>query len=338
MSERRGKRAATTSSPAWSPSQATGMTKAQFCSIVCVFVAMTNWIDMNKSLVDGTDSTYCSRHFKYTAETDENGEEIALLCTESDLGIIAMKSHMTILRLVLALLVALMCWNNEGMLRSWNYAYAICPLLSQVVVSQAVDICRNSLKTSELRSILAVLTLSLASNYEGRQGRMPFNIKDGMHNILLYSLTIFGSYLVASHLIDGPKGYTPYSDFTAGGEALWIISIVTDYAMMMFTVTFGLFFFDNQRKKVRLGIKCIDFLTSVTVHPSQIFCQSNVYILQLLLFFMAAIFLVHAIYHLPMEKDIWIDAPARQTMCMGLFIVCIAGVVLPEFKKIEMKK
>ncbi len=60
--------------------------------------------------------------------------------------------------------------------------------------------------------------------------------------------------------------------------------------------------------------------------------------LQLLLFFLAAIFLVHAIYHMPMEKDIWIDAPTRQTMCMGLFVACIAGVVLPEFKNIEMKR
>ncbi len=229
------------------------MTKAQFCSIVCVFVAMTNWIDMSKSLLDGADSTYCSRHFQYTVELDENGEEIALQCTESDLGIITIKSHMTILRLVLALLVALMCWNNEGMLRSWNYAYALCPLLSQLVVSQAVDVCRNSLKTNELRSILAVLTLSLASNYEGRQGRMPMNIKEGMHNIILYLFTIFGSYLVAHHLIEGPQGYTSYSDdVTSGGEALWIMTMATDYAMIMFTVTFGLFFFDNTRKKVRL--------------------------------------------------------------------------------------
>lgn len=245
---------------------------------------------MHKSLQDGLETTYCNRHYVNHNTTDtisiDNGDEDAnaddadnvpdiLLCTESDLGIVSMKSHMTILRIVLCLLISLICWSDDGLLKAWNMAHLICPLLIQVVGLKLLPFCKDDLKGDEAFSIGALMVLTFASNYQGRKGKKAFmNIKEGMYNIVLFALTTGMSYFIANHLIESVEGYTTFGvgevevestavvkgekelnkGVTPGGRALWNMMIMTEYSTFMFAATFALFFFDKARKKVSLSL------------------------------------------------------------------------------------
>jgi len=294
---------------------------------------------MYKSIQDGLETTYCNRHYVNNNATYvdaisiENGDEdidtdtdnipYLLLCTESDLGIISMKSHMTILRIVLCLLISLICWNDDGLLKAWNMAHLFCPLLIQVVGLKLLPICKDDLKGDEAIAIGALVILSVASNYQGRKEKKPFlNIKEGMYNIVLFAVTTGISYFIANHMIESVEGYTTFGGgavgetkgdkelndggVTPGGRALWNMMIMTEYSTFMFAATFALFFFDRARKKT-------------------------------VLFIMGVLAMVHALYHLPMEKELWIDAPSRQNFAMGIFVICMVGVVFPSFDEIVVK-
>lgn len=47
--------------------------------------------------------------------------------------------------------------------------------------------------------------------------------------------------------------------------------------------------------------------------------------------------MVHALYHLPMERELWIDAPSRQNFAMGILVMCMVGAVFPSFDNIVVK-
>jgi len=53
---------------------------------------------------------------------------------------------------------------------------------------------------------------------------------------------------------------------------------------------------------------------------------------------MAVIMLVHALYLLPLQKDLWEDGTERQNVCMIVFFALFLGAVIPSFDKVFVKK
>ena len=263
MAARRGKRSAAASADvaapptattaitnhSYGPSNALGMTPAQFSCILCISITMTHCVDIYKSVHKGSEnSTYCTRHFAYAPEPDDASSN-TLPCTESDMGILTIRYQTALLRIMLHFIIMLLCWTNESLLRSWNFASAISPLGTSIagIITQ-----RDYLKAPEKFSLAALLILSLASNREGRMPRLAVKMKEGLFNITLFSLTTFMSYTIANHLILGVGEYTTFTaeDITDGGRALWFMTIFVEYTAFMFTATFALFYFDEMRKRV----------------------------------------------------------------------------------------
>lgn len=146
----------------------------------------------------------------------------------------------------------MLCWTKESLLKSWNTANAISPFATSIV---GLGIHKATLKGPEAFSLIALMVLAISSNREGRQDRLPMNIKEGLYNIVLLILASFMSMMISSHLLEGGvERYLTFdaADITAGGRALWFMTIIVEYSSFMFAATFSLLFFDEARKRVSL--------------------------------------------------------------------------------------
>lgn len=301
------------------PSNLLGMTPAQFCALLCISVAMTQYLDVYRSVQSGPDTSFCSRHYAHepnvsngSASTMESKDTISP-CTTSDFVILTVKYQTTLLRIALCGVGLLICWNKEDLLRSWNFATAIAPLGTQIAVYW---IHKSDLIRKDSVTFLALAFLCITSNFYDRQEKSGIHLKEGLYNIVLFVTSMFMSSVSTSMWLQGPEAYlklNPNEDdgnvvaVTNGGKAMWSMIVGGDFATFMFLPTCALFFFDATRKRIFL------------------FC-------------MAIMTLAHALYQLPQNKDIWLDAPARQNASMIFFFVFLFGALFPPFQKITIKK
>lgn len=99
-----------------------------------------------------------------------------------------------------------------------------------------------------------MLVLLLTSNRRGRQGRVRVDIDEGLFNLVLFLLVVLMSMLIGIHATMGIEDFTTLSveDVTDGGKALWYMTMVVEYSIIMVIGSFALFFFDEWRKRVSL--------------------------------------------------------------------------------------
>ena len=97
-----------------------------------------------------------------------------------------------------------------------------------------------------------MIVLLLTSNRRGRQGRLRLNIKEGMFNLVLFTLVVLMSSIITSYLIQDVEVFTSLhtNDITPGGRATWFMTVVVEYSIVMIVSLFALFFFDEERKRV----------------------------------------------------------------------------------------
>ena len=249
---------------AFSASGALGMTPSQFSSLVCISIGMTHCLDLHRSVQDGESTTYCNRYFAYSPQINDPSAD-PLQCTQGDLGIMQLKYHTTVMRIILFFVMMMLCWGREPLLKSWNFANAISPLATSIV---GMFIQKEYLLAPEKFSLGALLVMSITSNINGRGHKTFMNLKEGLHNIALFLFTTFMSYLISNHLMLGVESYTVYSidgdgggggdggsggsdnAISEGGKALWFMMILVEYTSFMFASTFALFYLDETRKRV----------------------------------------------------------------------------------------
>lgn len=205
----------------------------------------------------------------------------------------------------MCLLTCIAAWGHEPVLKSWNITYGV----FLVVQIGAMFFHQDVIQVKEAYTLMAVVVLIISSNRIDRSGRYKIDIGEGMHNLVLYAVTCGMSYFIASHMIFGLGEYTTLNmdDVSAGGEAVWFMTVVVDYSALMITAAFALFYFDEERKRAVL-------LT------------------------FGFVMLYHAFIQLPTQKEFWVDASFRQTCVMGIFAAFIVGAVVPSFNKFVVKK
>ena len=201
-------------------------------------------------------TSYCVRHFRNLTEIQADmDDQDAILeelgCTPSDLSILNVKYQTSILRIALCVVVTMLCWGNQPLLKSWAYAYAIFIMITLGgLMTQS-----EYLKGSEKFSLIAMLVLILATNRRGRQGRVKLDIDEGLFNLVLFILVVFMSIIISTlGLVVGIEELTTFSvdDVTPGGKALWYMTVVDEYSILMVIGAFALFFFDEGRKRVSI--------------------------------------------------------------------------------------
>lgn len=296
------------------PSNLLGMTPAQFCALLCISIAMTQYLDVYRSVQAGPETSFCSRHYVHDATVTNGASKDTIQCTASDFVILTVKYQTTFLRIALCGVGLLICWNKEDLLRSWNFASAIAPLGIQIVV---LWIHKSNLIGKEFLTYIALSFLCITSNFYDRQQKTGIDLKEGLYNIVLFGTSMLMSSVSSSMWIQGPEAYLNLiiSDeagdtslaVTNGGRAMWSMIVAGDFATFMFLPTCALFFFDATRKRI-------------------------------LVFCMSIMVLFHALYQLPQNKDIWLDAPTRQNASMIFFFVFLFGALFPPFSKITIKK
>jgi hypothetical protein len=242
----------------FSASNALGMTPSQFSSLVCISIGMTHCLDLYRSVQDGESTTYCNRYFAYSPQINDSSAD-PLQCTLGDLGIMRLKYHTTIIRIILFFVMMMLCWGRDPLLKSWNFANAVSPLGTSIV---GMFIQKELLLAPEKFSLGALLVMSITSNFNGRGVKTLMNLKEGLHNVALGLLTSFMSYTISNHLMLGAEGYTAYSvdgvdAVSEGGKALWFMLILVEYTAIMFASTFALFYLDEARKRVSTMAICI---------------------------------------------------------------------------------
>lgn len=299
--------------PSYSLSSALGMTPAQFSSIVCMSIGMTHCLDVYRSVEQGPSTTYCNRHFAYSPQIVDSSAD-PLFCTLGDLGVMKVKYQTTVMRIILYFITMMLCWSKEPLLKCWNFANIISPIGTSLV---GFMMQKDNLLAPEKFSLVALLFLCVSSNLEGRGERHPIQLKKGLYNVTLFTMTTILSYLVSNHLMLGVERYTLYSCdggetnvdncVSRGGKALWFMMILVEYTSVMFTCTFALFYLDDIRKR-------------------------------LLLFCMAVMMLFHAFYQLPLQKEVWQDPQGRQNASMAFFFVFMLSALVPSFDKIVVRK
>ena len=344
MTSRRDKRSVEQHETKSAVSSALGMTQAQFSSMILISIASSHCLDIYRSSLQGTETSYCDRYFAY-AHNGESDENQTLSCTESDIAILTLKYQTTAMRMVLSFLITIICWSKESLLKTWNYASLISPLGTSVL-GLLYHKQTKILAAPEVYSLGAIMVLFLTTNYYGREDRRPLNVKEGLDNVVLLILTSLMSYWISNHIL-GAEHYLVFEkgDITDGGRALWNMMIGVEYVSFMFASTFSLFYLDPLRRRVSSSID--EMCIFVFHHIMRIFycivCSrahslSNIMIIfmhvyiikQTTLVFMAILMLLHAFYQLPLQKDIWKDPSERQTTSMMLFFAFMAGAVIPS--------
>lgn len=255
-------------------------------------------------------TAFCLRHFQNTTEIQadlNNPEEIIaeLGCTASDLSILNIKHQTSILRIILCVSTTILCWGNQPLLKTWNFAYGIFVILTIACLLLQSDF----LKGNEKYSLAVMLVLCFSSNRNGRQNRLRLDVDEGLFNLVLFSLIVFMSYIISTHLIYGIEEltYLEINDVTPGGKATWFMNVVMEYSILMVVGAFALFYFDEVRKRA-------------------------------LLLFMSCITIYHALFQLPSQKDFWLDGSMRQNCAMGMLVCMLAGALTPSFSRFVVKK
>mmetsp|Transcript_18506 Transcript_18506/g.23294 ORF Transcript_18506/g.23294 Transcript_18506/m.23294 type:complete len:352 (+) Transcript_18506:208-1263(+) len=309
------------------PPPSTALSPPQFTLLICLSLAFTHILDISKSINTAKDimaqgviapenitaipvnaTEYCAKHFQNMTEIiAETKEEFVAQfgCTVSDLSILNFKYQTSLLRIALSSVTSLLCWGDQALLKSWSFAYAIfilCTLGGYLVQYEY-------LKGNEKFSLVAMLVLILTSNRSGRQGRLKFDVDEGLYNLVLFFLVVLMSYILSNHLIFGVEEFTNFTaeDITPGGKASWLMTVIVEYSILMIVSAFALMYFDEGRKRS-------------------------------LLIFMSFITVYHAFIQLPSQKDFWIEASTRQNYVMIIFAIMLAGALLPSFDQFVIKK
>ena len=174
-----------------------------------------------------------------------------LMCTESDIAILTLKYQTTLMRMILYLLTTAICWSQDPLLKTWNYANAISPLATSILALHYHKD-KDVLVGPEIYSLGAILVLTLLSNYEGREGTRRFRVLEGVGNMVLLGMMGVMSFWISQYLILGPEHYLVFGGemITEGARGLWNIMIGVEYSSFMFVMTFALFYLNEWRKRV----------------------------------------------------------------------------------------
>lgn len=283
-----------------SPSHYLGMTPSQFCALLCISISSTQCLNLYRAVQLGEETRFCQ--LNYVHDNDS-----FLKCKPSDLSMLYLKYQTDILRIALCSLGSFLCWEQEDLLKSWNLANAIAPFGTQIAMLWTQ---RSVLEGKELIGLTSLAFLCITSSYFGRQGKTAIDLKEGMYNIVLLITSANVSSGITSMILEGPEAFLQVSGdkaLTEGAKALFNLILAGDFFSLMFLPTCALFLFDAGRKRM-------------------------------LLFCMSVIALVHALYQLPLQREIWIDAPGRQSRSMILFFVYLLGALLPPFHRFVIKK
>lgn len=225
---------------------------------------MTHCLDLYRSVQNGEETLYCNNYFSYSPQKlDPTADPLA--CSNGDLGIMQIKYQTTILRLILFFCVMMMCWSNESLMKSWNYANAVSPLATSLI---GFFYQKDYLSAPEKFSIGALLFLALSSNRKHRSGKFHIDLKEGLYNNILFFMTTGFSFLISDHLMVGfGNQIRDDLEVSNGGKALWFMMVLVEYTAFMFAGTFALFYFDAVRKRVSTTcIVCYRWLYSLHRH------------------------------------------------------------------------
>lgn len=309
-----------------SPSTATGLSQPQFSAIICLTIAMTHCLDAYRSVQGGTEnSTYCSRHFVYPdADVNANADvpipsmdmddpdSIPNKCNEIDTALLTLKYQTMTLRIVLYLIASIICWTKESLLKSFNYASGMSLLTT--ILTLHYQKTQGNLRALEIYSLVALAVLTFISNREGRQGLYPTQVKEGLYNIVLLLFASGMSWVISQHGMAEPSTFLSLTgnedgdiEMSKGALGQWYMIILAEYTSIMFVAIFAFLFFDPMRKRI-------------------------------LLVFMAILMIVHALYQLPLQKELWLDASGRQGCAMGIFVALIVGALVPPFDHFVVKR
>lgn len=259
-----------------------GLSPPQFSMLVSISLAFTHIIDLGKCLNLAKDAfhngimdtnsdvninpellvnatAYCARHFQNMTEikADVNNlqEVVAELgCTASDMSILNIKYQTSILRIALCVATSLLCWGEEPLLKAWNFAYGSFVFISMTCLVLQMQF----IKGNEKFSMIAMLVLIITSSRVGRPQRTRIELKDGMYNIVLFFFAVLTSYIIANHLVLDIEEFTylEKDDVTPGGKATWFMIVAMEYSIMMVVSIFGLFYFDEGKKRVSYSAYC----------------------------------------------------------------------------------
>ena len=208
---------------------------------------MTHCLDLYRSVQTGEETLYCNNYFAYSPQKIDS-EADPLACSNGDLGIMQIKYQTTLLRLMLYFCVMMMCWSNESLMKSWNYANAVSPLATSLI---GFFYQRDYLSAPEKFSIGALLFLALSSNRKNRSEKFGIDLKEGLYNNILFFMTTGFSFLISDHLMVGFGNQIREDlEVSNGGKALWFMMVLVEYTAFMFAGTFALFYFDAVRKRV----------------------------------------------------------------------------------------
>jgi len=296
------------------------LSQAHFTAIMVITLAVTHILEIRHAVREGVSSPTCRNIYKVLSSNRTNEtigsdqEEGEMGCTESDIYLFTIKYQTAYLRIALTIVVTTLCWGYEPLLKSWNMACAVCPYLTTFC---GLLVFRDELVGPEKFGCFALTVMLLFVNWKGGQPmNTPLNVMEGLYNMALFLISTTMTYVMTSHLQQGIDGYTTLNNteegvdrilgLADGRNAIWSMMILVDYGMLCVIAFFGLFFFDEPRKRILLA-------------------------------FLSIISFIYAFKHLPSQREYWIGAPDRQAIAMIVIALMLLGTVFPSFNGIRMK-
>jgi len=315
-----------------SPIQQRGMNHAQLTLLIYFTFFMSRQMELSRAVANGPSTTYCSHKFLSLRKKKKQGEEqqqekedstifddlnqrpddspafdaTIFGCDETDWKIVQVRHQTSSIRVVLTLITGLFCWKDTPLLTAWNMVFCLCPVLTSIV---ALYHLRDVLVATDLNGLAALLIIGFSSSRRGMKTPIhPGSGGNGFFNTVLYGLSVGIAALMSMHLTgEGIVRHIRGDGLVSeGGHGVWFMMVVVDYGFMLVLFTFALFFFDEIRKRA-------------------------------MLFILGIISLFHAFLQLPLQKDIWLDAAARQNVAVSMAVIMFVGALLPSFNKFTIK-
>ena len=225
------------------PSARSGLSSAQFCGLVFLFVGLTYLMEFRAVL----DSKACDEYLMQNA-ADAHGYKIQ--CSENDFLMVRAKYNSGILAEVIVAFCILLCWKDDAVLHRLNALLCSSPLFTTLVAMQSTKSVVDNGQLFKLAMLVTVLLiLATASIYSAQHvsSRLPLTLD--LQNATLATIAFAYSWEAYKFLIAGVSGFLKVTDTTPASVAL-LPFLAVDQSTIVGMCFFGIAFLGDVKKRV----------------------------------------------------------------------------------------
>lgn len=219
------------------------LSPAQFTGVLFLGLNIFYLIEFSGALKEGAGSSACAGYVANVVDSADGYK-----CTELDMAMIRVKHYGGISAFLSVFLAMLLCWEEENLFR--RFTFFLCPTSWALYTMRfLLGNHANKFLILIMASILLVMTFTAPSSASGMA--KPKQLKRSFQDAALLCLLVTTCRDAVLLAMNGVEGYLYVSeDYASSAAEILLPFVAVDKLTLAVLVSFILFFFDENRKRV----------------------------------------------------------------------------------------